>query len=62
MRLVLKRISLGLLLIMFASGILLVADWNRRTPRNSEPAAVSTDRLSSDGLTKKWQLHLDLAP
>ncbi len=58
MRLVLKRISLGLLLIMFASGILLVSDWDRRTPRNREPAAVSTDRLSSDGLTKKWQLHL----
>ena len=58
MRLVLKRISLGFLLIMFTSGILLVSDWDRRTPRNSEPAAVGANRLSSGGLTKKWQLHL----
>ncbi len=58
MRVVLKRISLGLLLIMFTSGILLVSDWDRRNPRNSEPAAVGANRLSSGGLTKKWQLHL----
>lgn len=58
----LKRLSLGVLLILSASAILLISDWERRKPLGE--AAQSAKQIARSGtssapaLSKKWGIHL----
>ena len=54
MWLIVKRLSLGIILILLASAILLFSDWRRRKPgKQSAAPAVPQSELS-----KRWNIHL----
>ncbi len=58
---ILKRLSLGIILILIASAILLISDWKRRKAADISPGAnPATPRTSAEPArsTKKWKVHL----
>lgn len=53
----LKRLALGFFLLSLTSGILLMADWNRRKPAGDDAPTAAAVKTPG-GVTKQWQLHL----
>ncbi len=54
----LKRLSLGIFLIILLSGILLVLDWNQRKPKDKGIPSLTTKQDTSGKLIKKWRVSL----